>query len=151
MANQTIISVPTNFADFKQIRTFVIRLIEQLDIVLGYRGNSGYEVSGTASTLLADVVSENTEQQLKFGTELSTLTDALNQFIIATNEAFEEVNDTLDTIQQGTIIADLSYTAPTVSATYNQSEVQGLADQLQVTSDKLDSLLAVLRTAEIIS
>lgn len=151
MANQTIISVPTNFADFKQIRTFVIRLIEQLDIVLGYRGNSGYEVSGTASTLLADVVSENTEQQLKFGTELSTLTDALNQFIIATNEAFEEVNDTLDTIQQGTVIADLSYTAPTISATYDQSEVQGLADQLQVTSDKLDSLLAVLRTAEIIS
>tara|TARA_Y100000310_G_scaffold344892_1_gene460284 strand:+ start:3014 stop:3469 length:456 start_codon:yes stop_codon:yes gene_type:complete len=151
MANQTIISVPTNFADFKQIRTFVIRLIEQLDIVLGYRSNSGYEVSGTASTLLADVVSENTEQQLKFGTELSTLTDALNQFIIATNEAFEEVNDTLDTIQQGTIIADLSYTAPTVSATYNQSEVQGIADQLQTTSDKLDSLLAVLRAAEIIS
>lgn len=43
--------------------------------------------------------------------------------------------------------ADLAYTAPTISATYSQTEVQGLADDIEAVSDKLDALLAKLRTS----
>lgn len=39
MSNQTIIAVPTNLEDYKQLRTFLVRLVINLDTTLGLRGD----------------------------------------------------------------------------------------------------------------
>lgn len=139
MANETLVNVPTRFEDFKQVRTFAVKLIEKLDIVLGYRGTVGYEEAGTAEALteitldsLAETVDEFENELDAFREDLNTLTEIVNQYKTTTS------------------IADTSYTAPTVSATYTQAEVQGIADSLETVSDKLDTLLGVLRSVEII-
>ncbi len=46
---------------------------------------------------------------------------------------------------------DLNYTAPTVSGSYVQAEVQGIADNLETASDKIDEILTVLSAAGITS
>jgi len=47
-------------------------------------------------------------------------------------------------------IADIANTAATVGASYVQAEVQQIADDTEIASDKIDTLLATLRTAGII-
>jgi len=42
MPNQTIASVPPNVEEPIVLKRFLLRLIEELDIVLGYRGDSSY-------------------------------------------------------------------------------------------------------------
>lgn len=139
MANETLVNVPTRFQDFKQVRAFAVKLIEKLDIVLGYRGTVGYEEAGTAETL--------TEVTL---TSLAETVEEFEQVLDAFREDLNGLSDGINQYKTTTAIADTTYTAPTVSATYTQAEVQGIADSLETVSDKLDTLLGVLRSVEII-
>lgn len=140
MANQTIISVPTKFEEFKQVRAFAIKLVEQLDIVLGYRGNDGYQTETDAA--------DTTELTL---TSIAATAFALEAELDAVVARIDATENDINTIQQGTSISDTSYTAPTRSAGYVQAEAQGVADDLETVSDKLDTLLGVLRSAGILT
>lgn len=131
--------MPTKFENFKQVRAFAVKLIEKLDIVLGYRGTVGYEEAGTAAALTQ--------------VTLESLAETVDEFELALDALREEINTLREDINQyktTTAIADTTYTAPTISATYNQAEVQGIADTVETVSDKLDTLLGVLRSVEII-
>lgn len=139
MANETLVNVPTKFQDFKQVRAFAVKLIENLDTVLGYRGSVGYEEAGTAEVL--------TEETLA---SLAQTVEEFDQVLDAFREDLTALNESINQYKTSTTIADTTYTAPTVSGTYNQSEVQGIANTLETVSDKLDTLLGVLRTVEII-
>lgn len=137
MPNSTLVSVPAKFDDLKQLRVFVVKLIEKLDIVLGYRGSAGYETAGTAESLTTIT--------------LNTLNEAISeveQTIDSLTAIIEDLSEV--TYKSETAIIDLSYTAPTISATYSQAEVQGIADDVATVADKVDELLAALRTVEII-
>lgn len=140
MANETLVSMPTRFDDFKQVRAFAVKLIEKLDIVLGYRGTVGYEEAGTAEAL--------TEVTL---TSLAETVEEFEQVLDAFREDLTGLSDGVNQYKTATAIADTSYTAPTVSGTYVQAEVQGIADSLETVSDKLDTLLGALRSVEIIT
>lgn len=139
MANSTLVNVPTRFEDFKQVRAFAVKLIEKLDVVLGYRGTVGYEEAGTAEAL--------TQVTL---TSLAETVEEFEQVLDAFREDLTGTATDIDQYKTTTAIADTSYTAPTVSGTYVQAEVQGIADNLETVSDKLDTLLGVLRSVEII-
>ncbi len=69
--------------------------------------------------------------------------------------ALEALRDALETKMQALLvnsdIADITNTAVTVSATYAQSELQQVADDVEVVSDKLDELLATLRLAGVLN
>jgi hypothetical protein len=140
MANETLVSMPTKFEDFRQVRAFAVKLVEQLDIVLGYRGTVGYEQAGTASTLTKTTLASLTET----ADEFSQVLDEFREELVAITESIEQY-------KTGLSIADTSYTAPTISVLYVPAEVQGIADSLESVSDKLDSLLAALRGVEILS
>ena len=147
MANQTIIGIPANFENFKQVRSFAVRLIEKLDIVLGYRGNTGYEETGTAETLVSSLQASLDQ----VAEEAVAAVDSLTAAISEVQTSITDLTTLIEQIQAGTAITDLSYTAPTISGTYVQAEVQGLANDINAVSDKVDELLAILRTADIIS
>ena len=151
MINQTLVGIPANFENFKQIRIFLLRLIERLDIVLGYRSTEGYasaaEVTSVITATKEDLITlkEATEQSLD---SIDTLLETLETTLSDLSDAF---NTFVEVIQAGTVITDINYTAPTIGATYSQAEVQGVADSVEDVSDKVDELLNILRTAGIVS
>ena len=143
MSNQTLVSIPSKFENFKQIRQFAVRLVEKLDVVLGFRSTTGYETAGTAEAYAAtiiDLISQNT-----------LAIDAVVDSVEAVQSSIDDLVAAIDSMRLAVAISDLAYTAPTISAVYNQSQVQGLATNLEAVSDKLDTVMAVLRTAGVLA
>lgn len=147
MSNQTLVQIPLDTTtDPERLRIFLLRLIEKLDVVLGYRGNDGYvsqsELARTDQEInIADLTLIGLAQEIQRLFEITT----------ANTEAISDNSDNIEEIQQGTSVADLSFTQVTPSAGYVQSEAQDVADQAKNAGDKIDELLAILRTAGIIS
>jgi ElaB/YqjD/DUF883 family membrane-anchored ribosome-binding protein len=139
MANETLVPLPTKFKDFKQIRTFLVKLIEKLDVILGYRGNSGYESASSATAT----------NELTLAALSEALEDLSKEFD-AVDSKVNTISEDTDQYKSGVAVIDLSYTAPTASAVYDQAELQGVMDQLQTTSERFDELLSALRGVEII-
>ena len=112
MANESLISVPPDVNDPVVLRRFLIRLIEQLDIVIGNRqGTNALIVS--QQQLLADIA--DLQQQLD--TAAATLRDAIDsaeELIEEAESDFEsEINNLQTTVSdQGDDITALeAYTA----------------------------------------
>ena len=146
MPNQTLVSVPTKFQEFKQVRAFAVKLVEKLDVVLGYRGTIGYEEQGTAEALVEVTLASLATDFDAFKLSI----DSIDEAIILLQEDVSIIQETLEALKTGVAITDTNYSAPTVSVTYTQAEVQGIADTLETVSDKLDTLFGALRSAEII-
>lgn len=143
--NATLISIPPDVAKEIVLKRFLSALVEKLDTIFGFRGEGSPFVTDAA---LEDGIL--TLQELIDAAEAAAKAAAEEAAATAKEEAiaYANANFTNNPIQSA--IADLAYTAPTVSAGYVQSEVQGIADDLETTSDKLDTLLAALRTANIL-
>lgn len=150
MVNETLIQIPIDLNDPKRLSIFLKRLVEKLDIVLGFRGSDKYvaqsELDTTNNAVSGAMLTLSQVQDLLEATILR-----LDEELAELTETVTDNTDRLDTIQDGTTVADLSYTAITASAGYVQSEAQAVADQLETTSDRLDALLAVLRIGGLIS
>jgi len=144
MSNQTIVAVPTKFEEFKQIRAFIVRLVTELDIVLGYRGEDPY-VTATTLTTTGSSSSRTVGEQLE---ELKKAIEELES-VVATGDA--TTLERLDTIQALTPIVDHSYTAPTAGVGYSQAQMQDTVDNLALVNDKLNELFVILRTASIVT
>lgn len=82
MANQSLISVPTNVDDPVVLRRFLSRLVEQLDIVVGNRADNAY-VTNTDITSEADA-----------------LTAALNEAENTLRTATEQLEETLSNLSE---------------------------------------------------
>jgi len=101
------------------------------------------------STTLASAKSYADTRDATTLASAKTYADTGDSTTLAAAQTYADTNFTQN--PQQSAIADLAYTAPTMSATYDQTEVQGLADQLKSVSDKLDAILAALRLANIIT
>jgi hypothetical protein len=148
MANESLISVPSSFKSFVELRYFLVRLVIKIDELTGTR-------AGDPAALSTDV--NVAIQQLN--QQINSLTITLQSF--ATNQAAEaesNANDYTDlqidlavaNLEQ-TVEADLSQTVVTVSAGYVQAEVQQIANNVLLIADKVDNVLAKLRLAGIIA
>ena len=51
MTNQTIAVIPINVADEEELRKFLARLVERLDLILGFRGTPATTAATQAQTL----------------------------------------------------------------------------------------------------
>lgn len=147
MRNQTIVALPARFDEFKQVRTFAVKLIEQLDRVLGYRGDNPYVTEEELSSA-ADATGLTLAELI---VELRQTVDQLLSQDQLLADAVALAEGRLDTIQAGTALADDVYAGGTASATYSQTELQDTMDALLALSASHNNLLAILRTAEIIS
>lgn len=122
--NESIASVPANVQDPDTLKRFLDRLVERLDIVLGYRGGDPY-------------ITE--EDQVQTIGELQQLLDELKTSIATFQPAIDEVNAKLreaeDTLvelaklteYQGTSVLDLNSTAWTTGDAYSSFTALGSA------------------------
>lgn len=59
MPNQTIIAVPTTFKDVTEVRVFLVKLITELDIALGYRNSPDLEAVSSAPLTVSGAYSQS--------------------------------------------------------------------------------------------
>lgn len=151
-ANESIIAVPINVEQPNQTRQFLVRLVEKLDIVLGYRGGDPYvslsQLSSTASStnenltqlektvlsVITALLSENSE----------VLTDLITGVITGTEEA-------IDGLKSASAIGDNDVTTQTISNPPTQAEVQSIQDQVVANGTDFNDLLIALRATGIIA
>ncbi len=89
--------------------------------------------------------SEDPETVIRNLDQLSSSAQAITTRVAA----LETIAATKNTKQSA--VTNLSYVAATISATYTQAEVQQLATDIKTLADKIDALLASLRSADILS
>ena len=169
----TKIQVPSNVADPIVLKRFLNTIVEQLDLAFGYRGNTPFvseadlvATQGNLTVINANLLAANAaalaalkqaEEELEAliaDGDASTLSSA-NSYAdtgdtttLSSAHSYTDTNST-DNPEQAAI-ADLGQTTTTVSATYVQTEVQAIADDLKSAADKVDVVLAALRSANII-
>lgn len=151
MANQTLVSLPPKIDNFDQLKLFLAQLIEKLDIVLGYRGSDKYASVADLAALNLNELQQQVTDAIAAIETLDGQVVELQAADVALQEVDAELTGRLDVVQAETAIVDIAYAGVTVAALYSQAQVQGIDDQLKATSDKLDSLLAILRTAKVLS
>lgn len=87
MANETIAQVPADVTDPVVLKRFLSRLVERLDITLGFRGDDAYATSSTVTDLAkstknsVESLTSTTESTTKTVTELSTSLDTLTETV----------------------------------------------------------------------
>lgn len=150
--NETIIAVPITLDQPGQVRQFLVRLVEKLDIVLGYRGDDPYvtssqlqSVSGAASTGLTQL-----EQTiLNIITQLLTEnSDVVTQLV---NTVSEDTADAIDALKSPDTVTDSDNSTQVISNPPTQTEVQNIQDQVVTNANRFDDLLTALRGTGIIA
>lgn len=120
--NESIAAVPTDISDPITLKRFLDRLVERLDIVLGYRGGDPYVTSdeqvSTISELqglLAQIKTSNTE-----------LTSTIEDFKSKLDEIKQSLEDLAKLKEyQTTSIRDLNSIAWTTASVYNSFTALG--------------------------
>jgi hypothetical protein len=107
MANESIIAVPVDVAEPKVLKRFLTRLIEELDLVLGFRGGDPYVSQ-------SDLVGASTSL-LDLAKLVKALTDTLSELNTEVSELAEAVQDNADYISS----FDKTLSTVSLSAVYN--------------------------------
>lgn len=87
MANETIAQVPTDVTDPVVLKRFLSRLVERLDITLGFRGDDAYANSSTVTDLAkstknsVESLTNTTEATTKSVSELTTSLGTLTETV----------------------------------------------------------------------
>lgn len=129
MANQTIAQLPVQAKSFEDLRPFLIRLVEKLDTLFGYRGDTTYATE---------------DEVLKISELLISATGSLEQAInLALAAAKEYTDEEIEELKQEPETT-LDYTARTISEEFDQIELQALADDVASIAAKVDSIITKL-------
>ena len=143
--NETIVAVPITVEQQGQTRQFLVRLVEKLDIVLGYRGNDPYV---SISQLQSE--SEAGLTQLE-----KTILDIITQLFSDNSEVITALLISADTaiesLKSSSTINDSSTATQTISNPPTQAEVQSIQNQVVANANDFNDLLTALRGTEIIA
>lgn len=150
--NETLIAVPPNVEQAGQIRQFLLRLVEKLDIVFGYRGDDPYV---PLSQLQSVQSSSATSLTILEQTVLKTITDLLSENSTITSQlvaaASESTAAAIDALKSPDTVPDADDSAPTLTTPPTQGELQAMQDQIADVASSLNDLLVALRATEIIA
>jgi hypothetical protein len=133
------IQVPVNVTDPLVLRRFLSTLVEQLDIAFGYRGNTPFVATQSLEATQGNVTVINANL-VKLNQDLLAALTAANAYTD---------NNTTENPEQAAIV-NLDYGVGTV-ATFGLPEVKPLVTDIDAVSDKLDIILAALRSAGIVA
>ena len=150
--NETIIAVPITIEERGQLRQFLVRLVEKLDIVLGYRGNDPYvSISDlqSASALSSDELTQLEQTVLTIITNLFTANDEAITILLA--GIVNETGSAIDSLKSASTISDNDTSTQTITNPPTQAEVQAIQDQVVANAGDFNDLLTALRGTEIIA
>lgn len=154
MAGSTFIQVPHDVNDTMSLKRFLQKLVEQLDVAFGNRGDTAFITTSDNTTNLTQLQNSINSIASLQGT-YSTLDgsrDYTNVVGYNANKTFTTSTDIISKKYADDLVigltanpeqAAITSLAQTISATYVQSEVQAI-------SSKVDAILVALRSANII-
>ena len=150
--NETIVAVPITVEERGQLRQFLVRLVEKLDIILGYRGNDPYvsisQLQSASAT--ADEGLTKLEQ-----TVLTIITGLFNENSEVVTGLLEGIvsgtSDAIDELKSPNTVSDNDNTTQVISNPPTQVQVQAIQDQVVANANDFNSLLTALRATEIIA
>ncbi len=149
-ANETIIAVPLGVEQTGQTRQFLVRLIEKLDIVLGYRGNDPYVALSQLESLATTDNLTVLEQAVL--TVINNLLAADGEVTNGLIDALSESTDTaIAALKSASTVSDGDATKPTLTNPPTQGELQAMQDQIGDNASLFNDLLTALRGTEIIA
>jgi hypothetical protein len=140
--NETIIAVPTTVEAPGQTRQFLVRLVEKLDIVLGYRGNDPY----VSAADLQSATDANLTALEK--TVLSIVTQVITENI---DTISDEIVDSINALKSNSTVADADDSTQVITNPPTQTEVQNIQNQVVANATSLNDLLIALRETGIIA
>lgn len=116
MSNQTIIAVPANVEEPGELLIFLRTLVSELDKQLGLRTDPAEEPISRFEGV---------------------------QRVAATPEGKREkaLQDLINKVAEAAEVSLSNYAAPTISATYEQAEVQAIADRLQLVNTAVQRII----------
>ncbi len=126
--NETLIQVPTELSDPLQVRKFLLRLVERLDIILGFRGQDPY-ITKTELVTSAEVLA-NLPTTIS---AINSTTDSVEKDLTTLQSAQENLQDSFDNAQAAnfncvslpTAYNDFNYTGYFTLKGYGQFTVLG--------------------------
>ena len=98
MANETLAQVPSDVSDPVVLKRFLSSLVERLDVVLGYRGDSSY-ASDTTVKDLSTTVAENQTSTVESISIIQASLDIANEDIADHEERLTSVEDQVGQLQ----------------------------------------------------
>lgn len=155
MPNSTFIQVPSDLSDPIVLRRFLLVLIQQLDIAFGNRGDTATtssltELQATINTintvisgLLSSSIAASTYVRQDGGTDFTGIQSYSVHPTFSVDEELIDKKYADDNFTNNPQQSDPGDLNQTISGTYNQAQVQAI-------SDKVDTILAALRSANII-
>lgn len=140
--NESIIAVPTTVEAPGQTRQFLVRLVEKLDIVLGYRGDDPY-VSASELQTASDANLTALEK-----TVLNIVTQVITENI---DTISDEIVDSINSLKSSSTVNDADDSTQVISDPPTQVQVQNIQDQVVANATSLNDLLIALRETGIIA
>ena len=150
--NESIVAVPITVEEKGQLRQFLVRLVEQLDIVLGYRGNDPYVSISQLQSATHTISNELT------GLEKTVLDIVINLFTSSSETTLQlltvivdELTEYIESLQSPNTVGDNDASSQTISNPPTQAEVQSIQNQVVANANDFNDLLIALRGTGIIA
>lgn len=148
--NETIIAVPITIEERGQLRQFLVRLVEKLDIVLGYRGDDPYvSISQLQTKASSDELTQLEQTVLDIVTQLFATNDEAVAILLA--GIVTETGSAIDDLKSASTISDNDESTQTITNPPTQAEVQSIQDQVVANAGDFNDLLTALRGTGIIA
>lgn len=99
MINESLFQVPASVEDPAVLKRFLDRLVERLDIVLGYRGDNPYTATSDLTNAVAKLAQEAELVTSQFTAEVENLNQQLLTLIAQLEEQLQQLIGLLDRVE----------------------------------------------------
>lgn len=155
MINESLCQVPASVDDPDVLKRFLDRLVERLDIVLGYRGDNPYAATSDLETAVLALNTETEQLTEQLGTETESLNQQLLLLVAQLQEQLQQLVDLLARVENlETEVSDILLDLVSLDARIDALEtgfasVDGRLDALEASVVGLDARLDALEASYI--
>lgn len=155
MINESLFQVPASVEDPDVLKRFLDRLVERLDIVLGYRGDNPYAATSDLETAVSVLTAEAEQLTAQLVIETESLNQQLLILVTQLEEQLKQLVDLLARVETlETEVSDILLELVSLDSRLDELEtgfasVEGRLDALEASVVGLDARLDALEASYI--
>lgn len=153
MINESLFQVPASVEDPDVLKRFLDRLVERLDIVLGYRGDNPYAATSDLTTAVGALTQEAEQIATKLVEETESLNEQLLTLVAQLEEQLQQLVsllfrvETLETEVSDILLELVSFDSRLDALETGFASVEGRLDALEASVVGLDARLDALEAS----
>lgn len=155
MINESLFQVPASVEDPDVLKRFLDRLVERLDIVLGYRGDNPYAATTDLTTAVDALTQEAEQTATKLVEETESLNEQLLTLVAQLEEQLQQLAsllsrvETLEAEVSDILLELVSFDSRLDALEIGFASVEGRLDALEASVVGLDARLDALEASYI--